>query len=132
VHSAWFDVGYDGCRFIFSTACPVEALHALENGLIPDAIQVLFTSEMTPAQLGQLDQLAKNLGALTRQKYLSSGAKLLMPRLRWSDGISSLSDMPAKHKVGIMFTIVVITLQDDGLQFFTRVFKSAKHVAQMR
>ena len=133
VHSAWFDVGYGGCRFgIFSAACPVEALHALENGLMPDAIQVLFTSEMTPAQLGQLDKLAKNLSALSRQKYLSSGAEPLMPRLRWSDGISSLSDMPAKYKVGIMFTIVVLTLQDDGLQLFTKVFKSAKRVSQMR
>ena len=41
-----------GCRFgIFSAAVPVEALHALENGSMPDAIQVLFTEEMTPAQL---------------------------------------------------------------------------------
>jgi hypothetical protein len=30
VHSAWFDVGYGGCRYgIFSAAAPVEALHAL-------------------------------------------------------------------------------------------------------
>jgi hypothetical protein len=35
VHSAWFDVGYGGCRFgIFSAAPPVEALHAIENGLM--------------------------------------------------------------------------------------------------
>ena len=133
VHSAWFDVDYGGCRYgIFSAACPVEALHALENGLIPDAIQVLFTAEMTPAQLGQLDQLAKNLSALARQKYFSSGAEPLMPRLRWSDGISSLSDMPAKYKVGIMFTLVVLTLQDDGLEFFTKVLKTQRRVIQMR
>jgi hypothetical protein len=133
VHSAWFDVGYGGCRFgIFSAACPVEALHALENGLIPDVLQVLFTADMTPAQLGRLDQLAKNLSALARQKYLSSGAEPLMPRLRWSDGISSLSDMPAKYKVGILFTIVVLTLQDDGLEFFTKVLKTPKRVSQMR
>ena len=89
-----FDVDYGGCQYgIFSAACMVEALYALENGLIPDAIQVLFTAKMTPAQLGQLDQLAKNLSALDRQKDLCSGAEPLMPRLRWSDGISSLSDM---------------------------------------
>ena len=111
VHSAWFDVCYGGCHFgIFSAAAPVEALHALENGLMPDAIQVLFTAQMTPAQLGCLYVLAKALSVLPHQKYLSSGSELLMPRLWWSDGISSLTDMPAKYKVGIMLTLVVITL----------------------
>jgi hypothetical protein len=33
VDCAWFHVGYGGCCFgIFSATCPVEALHALENG----------------------------------------------------------------------------------------------------
>jgi hypothetical protein len=133
VHSAWFDVGYGGCRFgIFSAAAPVEALHAIENGLMPDAIQVLFTEEMTPAQLVRLDGLAKSLASLPRQKFLSSGAESLMPRLRWSDGITSLTDMPAKYKVGIMMTLVVITLTDDGVKFFTEVLGSKKRVAQMR
>ena len=31
VHNAWFDVSYGGCKYgIFSAACPVEALHAME------------------------------------------------------------------------------------------------------
>jgi hypothetical protein len=43
VHSAWFDVDYGGFRFgIFSAATPVKPLHALENGLITDCVQVLF------------------------------------------------------------------------------------------
>jgi hypothetical protein len=133
VHSAFFDVGYGGCRFgIFSAASPVEPLHAVENGLIPDALQVLFTSEMTPRQCASLDGLAKSLSALSRQKYLSSGAEPLMPRLRWSDGVTSLSDMPAKYKVGIMCTIVVLSLQDDGFELLEEVLGSTKRVAQMR
>ncbi len=45
-------MGYGGCRYgIFSAACPVEALHAFENGLIPDALHILFDEEMYPAQL---------------------------------------------------------------------------------
>jgi hypothetical protein len=52
VHSVWFDVGYGGCRYgIFSAATPVEALHALENGLIPDGLKILFGDEMSSAQL---------------------------------------------------------------------------------
>ena len=42
--SAWYDVDYGGCKFgKFSPACPVEPLHALENGLILDCLKVLFT-----------------------------------------------------------------------------------------
>lgn len=133
VHSAWFDVGYGGCRFgIFSAACPVEALHALENGLMPDVIKVLFAEEMSPAQLKRLDGLAKALNRVARQRYLTSGSEPLMPRLRWSDGISSLSDLEAKYKVGIMLTIVVLTLQDDGFQLFVEVLGSAAKVHKMR
>jgi hypothetical protein len=87
---------------------------------------------MTPVQLVRLDGLAKSLASLPRQKFLSSGAEPLMPRLHWSDGITSLTDMPAKYKVGIMMTLVVITLTDDGVKFFTEVLGSKKHVAQMR
>jgi hypothetical protein len=111
VHSAWFDVGYGGCRFgIFSAAAPVEALHALENGLMSDCLNILFYEEMTSGQRARLDVLAKKLGALDRQRYLTAGSEPLMPRLRWSDGISSLSDLEAKYRVGIMLTIVVLTL----------------------
>ena len=37
VQNAWFDVDFGGCPYgIFSAACPVEPLHSLENGLVPD------------------------------------------------------------------------------------------------
>jgi hypothetical protein len=55
-----------------------------------------------------------------------------VPHLCWSDGISSLSNLEAKYKVGIILTIVVVTLQDDGCGFFTEVLGSAVHVGQMR
>jgi hypothetical protein len=51
----------------------------MENGLIPDAIQVLFTGEMTPAQLSRLNKLARKLSKLSCQQYLSSGAEPVMP-----------------------------------------------------
>ena len=44
VQNAWFDVDFGGCPYgIFSAACPVEPLHALENGLITECIKVLFS-----------------------------------------------------------------------------------------
>jgi hypothetical protein len=43
VHNAWFEVFYAGCKY---GACPVEALHALENGLIKQSLWVLFVDNM--------------------------------------------------------------------------------------
>jgi hypothetical protein len=68
VHSAWFDVDYSGCCFgNFSTATPVEPLHALENGLITDCVQILFEEEMTPKQKRELDFLVRFFANLPRQ-----------------------------------------------------------------
>ena len=43
VQNAWFKVNFGGCPYgIFSAACPVEPLHALENGLITTCLKILF------------------------------------------------------------------------------------------
>ena len=53
VHNAWFDVSYGGCKYgIFSAACPVEALHAMENGLVKQCLQVLFTDSLNKSARG--------------------------------------------------------------------------------
>jgi hypothetical protein len=53
VHNSWFDVSYGGCRLsIFSTACPIEPLHSLENGIIPDCLTSLFKDKLRPALKG--------------------------------------------------------------------------------
>jgi hypothetical protein len=71
VHSAWFDVDYGGCRLgIFSAATPVEPLHALENGLITDCVQILFEEKMTTKQKRRLDLLVCRLAYPPRQRYV--------------------------------------------------------------
>ncbi len=133
VHSAWFDVDYGGCRFgIFSAATPVEPLHALENGLITDCVRILFEEEMTTKQKRQLDVLVRRLTRLPRQRFASSGAEPSMPRLLWKDGITSLSELTAKYKVGIMFTIVTVSLQDEGISLFEDVLGSNERLNDMR
>jgi hypothetical protein len=82
VHNAWFDVNYGGCKYgIFSAACPVEALHAMENGLIKQCLQVLFTDSMNKSARGRLDLLAKELYGWDRQHYLTAGTAADMPQL---------------------------------------------------
>jgi hypothetical protein len=70
--------------------------------------QFTFVEEMTPKQNLPVGRLTY----LPCQRYASSGAELLMPRLLWKDGITSLSELTAKYKVGIMLTIVSVLLQD--------------------
>ena len=55
-----------------------------------------------------------------------------MPRLLWKDGITNMTDITASQKVGIMFTIVVMSLQDDGIEFFNHVLKKPKIADDMR
>jgi hypothetical protein len=122
VHNAWFDVSYGSCRFgIFSEACPIEPLHSLENGIIPDCSTILFKDEMCPTLKAELDSLVRRLTLLPRQRFANSGTEPGMPRLLWKDGVTSLTDLSAKLKVGIMFTLVVVSLQEEGSKFFTLV-----------
>ena len=61
VHNAWFDVDFGGCPYgIFSAACPVEPLHALENGLMYNCLEVLFSRIGKCKKLGELDTLVQN------------------------------------------------------------------------
>ena len=120
VQNAWFKVDFGGCPYgIFSAACPVEPLHALENGLISECIKVLYHKLGSPKILSQLDKVVKKLTAQPRQNKISYGSDKDMPRLLWNDGITSLIDLTAFHKVGIMFTIVIISLQEEGIIFLT-------------
>jgi hypothetical protein len=116
VHNAWFDVSYGGCRFeIVSAACPIEPLHSLENGIIPDCLTILFKDEMRPALKAELDSLVRRLTLLLpRQRSANSGTEPGMPRLLWKDGVTSLTDLSAKLKVGIMFTLAAVSLQEEG------------------
>ena len=61
VQNAWFDVDFGGCPYgIFSAACPVEPLHALENGLITECIKVLYYKIRSNGDLAELDRLMKS------------------------------------------------------------------------
>ena len=61
VQNAWFDVDFGGCLYgIFSAACPVEPLHALENGLITECIKVLFSRIRSNGYLVELDRLVES------------------------------------------------------------------------
>ena len=62
----------------------------------------------------QLDSLAQTMTRWDRQRFFSAGSDPNMPRLIWHDGITSITQMPAKHKVGLMLTIVILSQMEAG------------------
>ena len=74
----------------------------------------------------------KKLTILPKQNKISYGADKDIPRLLWKDGITNMTDITISQKVGIMFTIVVMSLQSDGIEFFNHVLKKPKIVHDMR
>jgi len=123
VYTSWFDVNYGGCKYgIFSAAMPIEPLHALENGLMQDILDVLFKEYIVGRKKFELDLLAKQLITFDCQYYVSSGAQKEMPTLLWKNGITSLSFLKANDKVGLMLTIVVLSLTTEGKNFLMMFF----------
>ena len=91
-----------GCPYgIFSAACPVEPLYALENGLISECIKVLYHKLGSSKILSQLDKIVRKLTTLPRQNKISYGSDKDMQRLLWNEGVINLTDLTAYHKVGV-------------------------------
>jgi hypothetical protein len=87
---------------------------------------------MRPALKAELDSLVSRLTFLPRQRFANSGTEPGMPRLLWKDGVTSLTDLSEKLKVGTMFTLVVVSLQEESSKFFTLVLGSSRRVNEMR
>ena len=125
VYCAWFDVDFGGCnRGVFSAAMPVEALHAIEGGICKDVLSILFNTDLKPAKCGLLDIIACDMCRWDKQYYLSSGSNKKMPRLLFKDGITCLKKIASVYNIGIMLAVYVISLTDDGKQFFEESFES--------
>ena len=133
VYSAWFDVDYGRCpRGIFSAAMPVEALHALEGGLILNCLNILFEEDLKPARCGDLDNLAIEMCGWESQFYLHAGSDKDLPRTLFKDGVTSITKISHSYIVGMMLTIVIITLRDDGKEFLAKVCGTSKRVNDTR
>jgi hypothetical protein len=98
----------------------VEALHALEGGLMKDVAIILYKIELKPSLCGQLDILVGAMCYWDRQHYMSSGGTKTMPRMLFKDGVTSLANLPCAHVVGVLLTIVAISLTDDGKELLEK------------
>ena len=124
VYSIFFELCYGGDKYgIFSAACPVEPLHSLENGIIKYIISVIFWEMLFVSGCATLDYLVQKLVYRPRQKFASSGGVIEYPRILWKNGVSNLKDLDAKYRVGILFTLVIVSLTEEGQQFLEPFFK---------
>jgi hypothetical protein len=126
-YSAWFDCDFGGCELsVFSADMPVEALHAVEGGICKDAAAILFVEDLKDANCSLLDLQIKLLCAMDKQHYMTSGSNKAMPRILFKDGVISLAKLPSAHVIGILLTIVIISLTDEGKALLQRVFGPGK------
>jgi hypothetical protein len=63
---------------------------------------------------------------MDKQHYMTSGSNKAMPRILFKDGVISLAKLPSAHVIGILLTIVIITLTDEGKALLQRAFGPGK------
>lgn len=125
VYTAWFRFDFGGCELgVFSAAMPVEALHAVEGGLMKYVAKILYEVDLKKSMCGQLDILVSGMCQLDRQYFMASGGNKKMPRLLFKDGVTSLANLPCSHVVGVLLTIVVVSLTDAGKALFEKAFSA--------
>jgi hypothetical protein len=91
-----------------------EALHALEQGLMPYMMKQLMQQLGSLPVQAELDRLVKSLTELPRQHGYQG-----FPRVLWKEGVSTLTMLTGDQKVGKMFAVVVLASTRRGEAFFT-------------
>ena len=92
-----------------------EGLHAIEVGLIPYMLEILF-EELPQSSKHELDGLVKRLNKHPKQHGYGP-----FPRLLWHDGVTTITQLTGDLKVGKMFAIVAAACTLEGKLFFKRV-----------
>jgi hypothetical protein len=127
VYSAWFDCDFGGCELgVFSAAMPIEALHAVEGGICKDAAAILFVEDLKDANCRRLDLQIKLLCAMDKQHYMTSGSNKAMTHILFKDGVTNLAKFPSGHVIGILLTVVIIALTDEGKLLLQTAFALGK------
>jgi hypothetical protein len=96
-----------------------EPLHSLESGLFPYIMEVLLKSIPSKEHKAELDRLIQDLAHLPRQHGMDG-----FPRLRWLDGVTSLTHLTGDQKTGKFFAVAVLSDTQAGKEFFSEAFGS--------
>ena len=111
---AFYDIDYGGLPGgVFTAACPPEALHSLENGLINHCLKECSGNVIPTASHKHYDTIVQKWTLQAKQCHLKNYADQF-PRSLFPDGVSSIKDISAGTKVGILFAIILAALTQDG------------------
>src|SRR6476620_11735403 len=130
-YQAFFDINYGGSPGgVFTAACPPEALHSLENGLVLHCLKKLFEKILGETARADLDKLVQQWHTYPKQCHMKS-YMAAFPRRLFKDGVTTITDISAGTKMGILFTFVVAAQTNDGYKLLMRKNKTASIYADM-
>ena len=113
---AWFDLDYGGNpEGIFTAACPPKPLLALENGIFLHMLKELFNVILNSKKIkGILNVQVYKWNSYPTQHCMHSHNIDEYPRLLYISGISKITNITVEDKVGIIFCIIILSLQMQG------------------
>ena len=106
---------------------PVEALHSLEGGLIKDVLEILYKEDLKDSYCQKFDHLASRLCKLDKQYNFTQGSNKNMPRTLFNEGVTSLTKMSHSYYVGVMLTVLIVSMTDDGAALLKEAFTVNGH-----
>ena len=109
---------------MFTAACPPEALHSLENGLVLHCLNQLFKEILGWTAKASLDDIVQQWLTYPKQCYMKS-YMAAFPRLLFKDGVTTISDISAGTKMGILFAFVLAAQTNDGRMLLLKHDKTA-------
>src|SRR5688572_31640280 len=109
---------------VFTAACPPEALHSLENGLVLHCLKQLFEEILTEPVRANLDNIVQQWLKYPKQCHMKS-YMAAFPRLLFKDGVTTITDISAGTKIGILFSFVVAAQTNDGRSLLMKHDKTA-------
>ena len=128
---AFYDIDYGGLPGgVFTAACPPEALHSLENGLVLHCLKEMFDSVMSEKTKTQLDSVVQKWASFPRQQPMRSYMDSF-PRLLYKDGLTNITDISAGTKMGILFAFVVAAQTIDGYNILHMQKETSENYANM-
>ena len=97
---------------MFTAACPPEALHSLENGHVLHCLKELFEEVLGETAKANLDNIVQQWLKYPKQCHMKS-YMAAFPRLLFKDGVTTISDISAGTKMGILFAFVLAAQTND-------------------
>ena len=61
-----------------------------------------------------IDEEARKMVNWPRQRLMSQGTEKSVPWLLWKDGLTSMTTLTAKQRLGVIFTVTVLSLTHNG------------------